>query len=40
MLILICVELEIDWNTCLECVELEFILMPRMDPLKIPLNLL
>ena len=39
MLILF-VEWEVDWSTCLEFVELVLILMLRMEPLKIPLDLL
>ena len=39
MLILF-VELEIDWSTCLEFVELEIILMHGLKSLKIPLDCL
>ena len=39
MLILF-VELKIDWSTYLECVELEIILMHRLMYLKIPLDCL
>ena len=39
MLILVC-RIGIDCSTCLKLVELEFILMQRMELLKITLNLL